>query len=111
MIRAEVGDAEGFLLYAVHLGRPTFGRHDDFHAISFRRHRADALRMAAAAGEGGSVVIAGDLDLCDRTSGYAELSRAACGAMRVRWARSSYTGGVLWGGFALRIDRLAVSRG
>lgn len=113
MLRVRVTGPAPFILYAVHLPRPTFGAggRDGSHSVSFAQNRRDALRLdSLATAEGEPVVIAGDLNLSDRTSGYAALHSDRNDAVRTRWATTSYVGGFIWELFALRIDHIFIPK-
>jgi endonuclease/exonuclease/phosphatase (EEP) superfamily protein YafD len=87
-VRLRVDGPDGpFVLYGLHLERPTLGRSDGTYA-SVRRHASiiDALHDAVAAEEL-PVVVAGDLNLVDRTSGYRLLTSVLDDAMRSGWVR------------------------
>ncbi len=113
MLRVRVTGPAPFILYAVHLPRPTFGAGgpNGSHSVSFAQNRFDARRLdSLAAAEGEPVVIAGDLNLSDRTSGYTTLHSDRIDAVRTRWATTSYVGGFIWTLFALRIDHIFIPK-
>jgi endonuclease/exonuclease/phosphatase family metal-dependent hydrolase len=67
-------------------------------------------RAALELGEEGPVVIVGDLNLSDRTSGYRDLDASFVDVMRAgATAHNTYAGGV-WRLALLRIDHLFVGR-
>ncbi len=87
-VRVRVEGSEGpVLVYGMHLDRPRFGPSSG-PQVSVRYHRriVAALRDAAA-GESLPVVVAGDLNLVDRTSGYRRLVSFFDDAMRAGWGR------------------------
>ena len=103
-IAVEVAAPDGpFVLYAMHLPRPwptsagganvTVGQH---------RSLVDDLLDAIHA-EPLPVVIAGDLNLSDRTSGYRALTDEQTDAMRSGWARPT---SIRWAPLLLRIDHI-----
>jgi endonuclease/exonuclease/phosphatase (EEP) superfamily protein YafD len=81
------GPAGPFVLYAMHLDRPRFGPSVG-PEVSVRFHRAivASLRDAAVA-EALPVVVAGDLNLVDRSSGYRRLTGDLSDAMLAGWGR------------------------
>ncbi|MCU1388200.1 MAG: hypothetical protein JWL72_1538 [Ilumatobacteraceae bacterium] len=108
-LRVMVHAPAPFILYAVHLPRPTIGRISGPHSVSFAQFHDDVFaidRLARA--ESGPVVVAGDLNLSDRTSGYRALLEGRHDAVRTRWAGTTYVGGILWESLALRIDQIFI---
>jgi endonuclease/exonuclease/phosphatase (EEP) superfamily protein YafD len=84
-VRAEIeGPAGPFVLYAVHLQKP--GPAESSVEVGFRTHRqiVDALVDAVDAEEL-PVVVAGDLNLSDRTSGYRALTDVLDDGARSGW--------------------------
>ncbi|MCU1501180.1 MAG: hypothetical protein JWM12_534, partial [Ilumatobacteraceae bacterium] len=79
--------------------------------ISFggARRAVFALDHAADAdGANGPVVIAGDLNLSDRTSGYRRLAAGRLDASRTGWADATFHGSTTWSLMLLRIDHIFV---
>lgn len=83
--RVEVQGPDGpFVLYALHLQKP--GAEPSKVEVGFRTHRriidevVDAVRRETL-----PVVVAGDLNLVDRTSGYRDLAGVLDDAMRAGW--------------------------
>lgn len=86
-LRAEVAGPHGpFVLYALHLQKP--GVRPSRVEVGFRTHRrvVDAIAEAVER-ERLPVVVAGDLNLIDRSSGYRRLTEPLDDAMRAGWAR------------------------
>ncbi|MCU1392571.1 MAG: hypothetical protein JWM34_999 [Ilumatobacteraceae bacterium] len=109
ILKVRVNGPQPFILYAVHLPRPVLSDRHQEHTATFAQHRDDALRLdQLAKAETEPVVIAGDLNLSDRTSGYAALHAGRHDAVRTRWAGTTYVGGIQWELFALRIDHIFV---
>lgn len=106
-VALEVAAPQGtFVLYALHLPRPwprAWRRYD----VSLRDQRAliETLLEAVRA-ESRPVVVAGDLNLSDRTSGYRALTTELKDAMRA--TRGGPTS-VRWAPLLLRIDHILVS--
>ena len=83
--RIEVDGPTGpFILYAMHLQKP--GPNPSYVEVGFRTHRRiiDAIVRSVRA-ETLPVVVAGDLNLVDRTSGYRALTRVLDDGMRAGW--------------------------
>ncbi|MEA2550338.1 MAG: hypothetical protein QOE25_107, partial [Actinomycetota bacterium] len=97
---------EPFTLFAVHLINPI-----EESSFSYQQaviHRLD--QRALDLGRTSPVVIAGDLNLSDRTHGYRILSTDFRDAMRAgAWAGDTYLQGI-WRFALLRIDHLFLSR-
>ena len=73
------------VLYAMHLQKP--GGKASSVEVGFRTHRRIVDHLALAADrEQLPVIIAGDLNLSDRTTGYRKLTNVLDDAMRSRWA-------------------------
>ena len=109
VLRLKVGGPAPFILYAVHLPRPALSKTHQRHNATFEEHRLDAMRLDSIADvESGPVVIAGDLNLSDRTSGYAALAGGRHDALRTRWSGTTYVGGLVWELLGLRIDHIFV---
>jgi endonuclease/exonuclease/phosphatase (EEP) superfamily protein YafD len=97
-------DADGLsiVVYTVHLLNP-------LHETSFAAQHDMVERLLDAVGaETDPVIVAGDLNLTDRSSAYRLLGSAMHDAMRTGWwAASTYRYG-LWRELSLRIDHLFV---
>lgn len=107
MLRVRVGVARPFVLYAVHLPRPGFPEPAPSMMTGFGGHREMTLALDAAADrETEPVLIAGDLNLSDRTSGYRRLSSGRLDVSRTGWAGSTFDGTFSWSLLLLRIDHL-----
>ena len=97
------------ILYAVHLRRPQARRTDALRE-ALRGQREDVRRLVrSAAGEGLPVIVAGDLNVSDRASGYRLLAGPMRDAMRSGWAGPTYLR-PRYRPFLLRIDHLFVPR-
>jgi endonuclease/exonuclease/phosphatase (EEP) superfamily protein YafD len=85
-LRAVIDGPGGrFVLYALHLQKP--GITPSSYETGFRTQRRLVDRVAAAVeAETLPVVVAGDLNLSDRTSGYRALTDVLDDAMRAGWA-------------------------
>lgn len=83
--RVEVEGPDGpFVLYALHLQKP--GTEVRSYEVGFRTHRRLIDRIVAAVrAERLPVVVAGDLNLADRTSGFRDLTGVLDDAMRADW--------------------------
>jgi endonuclease/exonuclease/phosphatase (EEP) superfamily protein YafD len=83
--RVEIDGPEGpFVLYAMHLQKP--GISPSSVEIGFRSHRRLVDRLVdAVQAETLPVVVAGDLNLGDRTSGYRALTDVLDDGMRAGW--------------------------
>lgn len=107
MLRVAVGAVTPFVLYAVHLPRPTFEEPAPAAMIGFGGQRAAAFALDRAVdAESGPAVITGDLNLSDRTSGYRRLASGRVDATRTGWAGSTYKGSLMWRLLLLRIDHI-----
>lgn len=84
--RGVVVDMEDrFVLYALHLDKP--GPNPSKVEVGFRSHRRIVDQVVdAVAAEDRPVVVAGDLNLVDRSSGYRRLTGELDDAMRAGWA-------------------------
>ncbi len=105
LIRVRI-DAPGapFILYAVHALNPS-------HEFTFGQQQGFVGRLIrAAAIETEPVVIAGDLNLSDRTTGYRTLSSKFRDAMRDGGLAGSTFEDGLWATLFLRIDHIFVPR-
>ena len=83
--RVEVEGPDGpFVLLALHLQKPGPDAHS--YEVGFRSHRRLIERVVKAVrAERLPVVVAGDLNLADRTTGYRDLAGALDDAMRAGW--------------------------
>lgn len=99
------GPQQEFLLYALHLPRP-WPTTSELHNSSLRDHRSliDSL-VEAVRTEKRPVVIAGDLNLSDRTTGYRALTSETKDAMRTSWTQPT---SIRWSALLLRIDHILV---
>ena len=109
-LRVRVRSSSPFVLYAVHLPRASLVHPDGVNITTFAGNRSAAMtldRLADAESE--PVVIAGDLNLSDRTSGYRALAHDRHDALRGGWVGRTYVGsGLLWAIASLRIDHLFI---
>ena len=113
-LRVRVSGPEPFLLYAVHLPRPVIHHDGTTGLVSLAEHRREVRRLdAAVRAEVEPVVLAGDLNLSDRTDGYRVLTSGRLDAMRTGTvpARSTYRGHWWWRRLMFRIDHCIVPRG
>ncbi len=109
-LRVRVDSPAPFILYALHLPRPHLDSQTGDGVASFSTHRAMTERLdELVRAEQGAVVIAGDLNLSDRTEGYDILSNGRVDALRTGWAASTYVGGWEWDLLMLRIDHIFLS--
>ena len=107
MVKVRVDGPTPFVLYAVHLPRPTFTSPLPRGMTDFAGHRRLALALdAAARSEHDPVVITGDLNLSDRTSGYRHLAARRLDVSRTRRARTTFFGSSAWRLALLRIDHM-----
>jgi endonuclease/exonuclease/phosphatase (EEP) superfamily protein YafD len=100
-------DGAAFTVFAVHAINPI-----QESSFVFQQRFVDRLDKSALERQGasGPVVIAGDLNLSDRTNGYRILSSDFRDAMRAgAWAGDTYIQGI-WRFAFLRIDHIFVSR-
>jgi len=112
LLRVAVGGETPFVLYAVHLPRPTLTEPTPFGMTDFAGNRTRAFALDRAADDDeGPVVIAGDLNLSDRTSGYRRLAAGRLDVSRTGWAGSTYIGDLSWSLLLLRIDHLFAPAG
>lgn len=110
-LRVHVLGRHPFVLYAVHLPRPVIQHDGSPGLLSLAAHRRSVRALDdAARDEAEPVVIAGDLNLADRTSGYRVLRSGRVDAMRSAWPRATYAGAPHWRLLALRIDHLLLPR-
>ena len=110
VLRVVVDGPAPFVLLAAHLPRPSV-RPDGHDSVTFGVHRAEIDQLVRdVALEDLPVVIAGDLNLSDRTSGYRELSDTMVDATRTGWAGSTFPFGV-FRPLMLRIDHVFVPEG
>lgn len=97
-----------FVLYALHLPRPGLTDGDLQVPLPTQRALVEALTAAARA-EALPVVLAGDLNLPDRTEGYRILDAAFRDAVRAHSWAGPTSRRALVGRLALRIDHIFVS--
>lgn len=96
---------ESFVLWALHLPRPWPQTSENWNT-SLRGHRSLIDELSAAVrNEPRPVVIAGDLNLPDRTSGYRELTSGLKDAMRSTWGGPT---SLRWAPLLLRIDHILI---
>jgi endonuclease/exonuclease/phosphatase (EEP) superfamily protein YafD len=94
-----------FVLYGVHLPRPSYPITADWEVgLRTQRRIIDGI-IAAIEAEPRPVVVAGDLNLTDRSGGYRALTGVHRDAMRVDWAGPT---SVRWWPLLLRIDHILV---
>jgi endonuclease/exonuclease/phosphatase (EEP) superfamily protein YafD len=110
VLHVRVGGAVPFELYAAHLPRPTFDKRPPRNKIRFTGHRSQVTGLAGLVVERDAVV-AGDLNLCDRTTGYHRLVRGRVDAMRTGRARRTFVGAGGWRWLDLRIDHVVLPAG
>jgi endonuclease/exonuclease/phosphatase (EEP) superfamily protein YafD len=107
MVSVRPPGGPSFTLFAVHAINPIQESSFVFQQRFIERLDQTALERQTASGP---VVIAGDLNLSDRTHGYRILSSGFRDAMRAgAWAGDTYLQGI-WRYALLRIDHLFVSR-
>ncbi|MEA2579848.1 MAG: hypothetical protein QOE83_740 [Actinomycetota bacterium] len=107
MVSVRPPGVPAFTLFAVHAINPIQESSFVFQQKFVERLDQTALERQGAAGP---VVIAGDLNLSDRTHGYRILSSDFRDAMRAgAWAGDTYVQGI-WKYASLRIDHLFVSQ-
>lgn len=112
-VEVEVLAARPFILIGVHLPRPQIHWNGSIDTTSFatQRDQVAVLDLHARA-QVLPTVIAGDLNLSDRTNGYRVLTTGRLDATRVRsWAATSYVGSLGWSVLQLRIDHILLSHG
>lgn len=103
------GPSGPFVVYGLHLRRPRLGPSGD-DQVSVRAHARTVDRLLdAIADEDLPVVVAGDLNLVDRTSGYRALAGPLRDAVRTGWAPPTALR-PLGLPFLPRIDHVLVSR-
>jgi endonuclease/exonuclease/phosphatase (EEP) superfamily protein YafD len=108
--RIRVGGDTPFVLYSSHVPRPALRRWRTPGLISFAGHRraVDLLDRCIRA-ETEPAVLAGDLNLSDRASGYRTLIRGRRDVMRGRWPIATFhRHSGFWRMLSLRIDHLVV---
>ncbi len=95
-------DGQPIVVYAVHLFNP-------LHETTISEQQEMVYRLAdAIAAETDPVILAGDLNMTDRSEGYRLLTDQMHDAMRTGWwAASTYRHGI-WRDLSLRIDHLFV---
>jgi endonuclease/exonuclease/phosphatase (EEP) superfamily protein YafD len=109
VLRLRVEAPTPFVLYALHLPRPvlTGARGSGFH--DFAGHRRAVLQLDGIVDrETEPVVIAGDLNLSDRATGYRRLVDGRVDAARTGWAASSFGTSLPWRLLMLRIDHVLI---
>jgi endonuclease/exonuclease/phosphatase (EEP) superfamily protein YafD len=106
VVRVVVQAPTPFMLYAIHLPRPQVSWNGGANTATFAAQRADVLQLDHLVdAETMPTVIAGDLNLPDRSFGYRELSKDRLDVGRVgNWADTSYAGSLSWTALQLRID-------
>jgi endonuclease/exonuclease/phosphatase (EEP) superfamily protein YafD len=110
VLRVIVDGPAPFVLLAAHLPRPSV-RPDGRNSVTFGVHRQEIDQLVRdVALEDLPVVIAGDLNLSDRASGYRELTGTMVDAARTGWAGSTFPFGV-FRPLMLRIDHVFVPEG
>lgn len=80
------GPAGPFVLYALHLPRPWSYDTADYQVTPTEYRRVITDIVASVRAEQGPVVVAGDLNLVDRTSWYRTITSTLRDAMRSSWA-------------------------
>lgn len=110
VLRVEVGGPHRFVLFATHLSRPVLSPKHRTHVSHAQNHQQVERLHWYAAQEDLPVVIAGDLNLSDRTRGYRLLADDFTDVARDGWAATTYTAGV-YRLFLLRIDYVFASHG
>lgn len=110
VVHVRVGGAVPFELYGAHLPRPTFDQRPTRNKIRFTGHRSQVTGLATLLDDRAAVV-AGDLNLCDRTSGYQRLVRGRVDAMRTGRAVTTFVGPGGWRWLGLRIDHVVLPAG
>lgn len=109
VLRVRVNGPAPFVLYAVHLPRPVLRYDGSTGLAGFEAFRAAVRRLdAMARAETDPVVITGDLNLSDRTSGYVTLAEGRRDALRTGWAGTTFLGGLRWRALMLRIDHMFI---
>ncbi len=107
--RVDVLAPRPFTLFASHLDRPGLRLPYARGEVSFGEARRQAARLRYATGRATlPVVLAGDLNMSDRTRGYRRLADSFRDATRVGTPRSTFIGGHLWRLLALRIDHVFI---
>ncbi len=95
-------DGARFVLYVVHLYNP-------LHETTFSEQAAMLDRLLGAIeDEDLPVVVAGDLNLSDRSAGYRQVEGAMVDAMRTGWWAASTFHSDAWRPLLLRIDHIFV---
>ena len=110
-VRIELAGPSGpFVLYALHLPRPALRSGVGSRAVSVSEHRRliEDISLSIEA-ERLPVVVAGDLNLTDRSSGYRRLTGVLNDAMRAGWGGRTFIAASSWP-FFLRIDHLFIPR-
>lgn len=110
-IRVRVDAPTPFVLYGIHLPRPVVTGTDPPGLITFGDHLELVETLDASAdadGAGDPVVIAGDLNVSDRTRGYGVLASDRVDVGATQFARSTFAPSGLWRLLMLRIDYIFV---
>ncbi|HEX7095793.1 MAG TPA: endonuclease/exonuclease/phosphatase family protein [Acidimicrobiales bacterium] len=110
VIRVRVDGPHPFVLFAAHLSRPVLNPREDAHVTHAENHEEVERLHDAILREDLPVVVAGDLNLSDRTRGYRMLDDDLTDVTRDGWARNTYVGG-FYRFFQLRIDHVFASEG
>jgi endonuclease/exonuclease/phosphatase (EEP) superfamily protein YafD len=105
VLRVEVAAPHPFVLVASHLDRPSIAPGDSGYVTHGDHYEEVVALHEAVADEQLPVVIAGDLNLSDRTRGYRYLDRRYEDLARRGWAGSTYMAGI-YRYFLLRIDHV-----
>jgi endonuclease/exonuclease/phosphatase (EEP) superfamily protein YafD len=108
-VRVRVDAPSGpFVLYAIHLPRPWPYQTSDFQVTPTEYRRVIGDVLASVRAERLPVVIAGDLNLVDRTSSYRDMTSTLRDAMRSSWAGPTSR---KWWPLLARIDHIFESPG
>jgi endonuclease/exonuclease/phosphatase (EEP) superfamily protein YafD len=109
-LRIRVESTDPFLLYALHLPHPSLTTPDRPDMTSFANHRQIALTIdRLVSRETEPTVIAGDLNLSDRTSGYAALVDGRRDAVNDGWLGATFIGdSFFWKVLSLQIDHIII---
>lgn len=107
IVHVRVGGATPFELYGAHLPRPVVLQEPSLGLVEFGDFRVAVARLATVSDRPG-VVVAGDLNLSDRQTGYRVLTNGRLDAMRAGRARATFKGHGHWRALSLRIDHIVV---
>lgn len=109
--RLRIGGDTPFMLYSAHVPRPALRRWRTPGLTSFSGHRrAINVLDRCIRAEIEPAVLAGDLNLSDRASGYRTLIRGRRDVMRGRWPIATFhRHSGFWRMLSLRIDHLVVA--